>query len=206
LFTSEVLDMTSHHQKMQRREKSRAGKPTGPLDGDRMNLEEQLLAEHSRRNTDLIVRWIGADAQRLAQLMNMFLGNDPLLTQRAAWVIGVFADVHPVLLEPWIDRMLRKIKEPGVHNAARRNVVRVLQFVEIPQRSLGRVAATCFEELASGTSPAAVKANAMTVLARIARREPDLARELRLIIEQQLPYGPGSFLARARKVLKEIAG
>ncbi len=102
--------------------------------------------------------------------------------------------------------MLRKMQEPGVHNAARRNVVRVLQFVEIPQRSLGRVAAACFEELASGTSPAAVKANAMTVLARIARREPELGRELRLIIEQQLPYGPGSFLARARKVLKEIAG
>ena len=52
---------------MQRREKSRAGTPTGPLDGDRMDLEEQLLAERSRRNTDLIVRWIGADAKRLAR-------------------------------------------------------------------------------------------------------------------------------------------
>jgi len=105
-----------------------------------MDLGQQLLAEHSRQSTDRIVRWIGADASRLAQLMNVFLGSDSLLTQRSAWVVGVFADVHPVLLEPWIAKMLRKIREPGVHDAARRNVVRALQFVEISERLLGKVA------------------------------------------------------------------
>lgn len=169
-----------------------------------MDPGEQLLVEHSRRNTDRIVRWIGADATRLARLMKVFLGKDPLLTQRAAWVVGAYADVHPALLEPWLGKMLTKMKEPGVHNAVPRNVVRVLQFVEIPPRLLGRVAAVCFDELTSGTSPVAVKALAMTVLGRIARREPDLAREVRLVIERQLPYGPGSFVARARRVLKEI--
>ena len=171
-----------------------------------MDLGQQLLAEHSRQSTDRIVRWIGADASRLAQLMNVFLGSDSLLTQRSAWVVGVFADVHPVLLEPWMAKMLRKIREPGVHDAARRNVVRALQFVEISERLLGKVASVCFDELSSGTSPMAVKACAMTVLARIAEREPDLAREVRLIIEQQLPYGAPSFHARARRILKSLPG
>lgn len=171
-----------------------------------MDLEKQLLAEHSRPNTDRIVRWIGADASRLAQLMNVFLGNDALLTQRSAWVVGVLADVHPVLLEPWIAKMLRKTREPGVHDAVRRNVVRALQFVEIPGRLLGNVATVCFGELSSGASPMAVKASAMTVLARVVEREPDLAREVRLIIEQQLPYGAPSFHARARRILKSLPG
>lgn len=171
-----------------------------------MDLEKQLLAEHSRPNTDRIVRWIGADASRLARLMDVFLGNDALLTQRSAWVVGVLADVHPVLLEPWIAKMLRKTREPGVHDAVRRNVVRALQFVEIPERLLGNVATVCFDELASGASPMAVKASAMTVLARVVEREPDLAREVRLIIEQQLPYGAPSFHARARQILKSLPG
>ena len=169
-----------------------------------MDLEKQLLAEHSRPNTDRIVRWIGADASRLARLMSVFLGNDALLTQRSAWAVGVYADVHPALLEPWIAKMLKKIREPGVHDAARRNVVRALQFMEIPPRLLGKVAAVCFDELSSG--PMAVKASAMTVLARIVQREPGLAREVRLIVEQQLPYCAPSFLARARRVMKTLPG
>ncbi len=170
-----------------------------------MELEKQLLAEHSRHNTDRIVRWVGRDPRRLARVMKIFLGSDALLTQRSAWIVGVLADHHPAMLEPWLGKMIRKMKEPGVHNAVRRNVVRALQFMEIPPRQLGTVAAVCFDELTSGGSPAAVKASAMSVLARIARREPDLAREVRLVIEQQLPYAPGSFHARARKILPSIS-
>jgi hypothetical protein len=168
---------------------------------ERHDLEGLLLAEHSRRNTDRIVRWIGVDASRLAMLMKIFLGGDSLLTQRSAWVISVLGDTHPILLEPWIAKMLRKMQKPGVHDAVPRAVTRALQFMEIPARQLGNVAAACFDVLSAGKSPVAVKVNAMTVLARIARREPDLAREVRLVIEQQTQYGAGAIIARARRIL-----
>ncbi len=179
-------------------------KGTVSLQNGEMDLEEQLLVEHSRHNTDRIVQWIGADASRLARFMKVFLSSDPLLTQRAAWVVGVFVDSHPGILQPWLTKMLRKMQEPGVHDAVPRNVMRALQFMEIPQRQLGNVAAACFHALASGGTPLAVKASAMTVLARIVEREPGLAREVRLMIEQQLPYGAASFHARARKILASL--
>jgi hypothetical protein len=172
--------------------------------GAAMNIQKQLLAEHSRRNTDRIIHWIGADAARLKSVMEIFLGNDPLLTQRSAWVVGVMADEHPDLLQPWLSKMMRKTREPGVHDAVRRNVARALQFVEIPPRLLGEVATVCFDELSSPGSPIAVKACAMTVLERVVEREPELGRELRLIIEQQLPYTTAAFHARAREVLAKL--
>jgi hypothetical protein len=169
-----------------------------------MDIEKQLLVEHSRRNTDRIIRWIGADAARLKSVMEIFLGDDPLLTQRSAWVVGVMADEHPGLLQPWLSKMMRKTREPGVHDAVRRNVMRALQFVEIPPRLLGEIASVCFDELASPVSPIAVRACAMTVLERIVEREPELGREFRLVIEQQLPYATAAFHARARKVLATL--
>jgi hypothetical protein len=119
-------------------------------------------------------------------------------------VVGVMADDRCYLLQPWLTQLMKKMVRPGVHNAVRRNVVRALQFVDIPPRLLGEVATVCFDELASPSSPIAVKACAMTVLERVVRLEPDLGRELRLIIEQQLPYGTAAFHARAKRVLASL--
>jgi hypothetical protein len=169
-----------------------------------MDVAKQLLIEHSRKNTDRIVKWIGHDPARVKELVEIFLGDDPLLTQRAAWVVGVLADDRGVLLQPWLAKLMKKMRQPGVHDAARRNVIRALQFVDIPPRLLGEVATVCFDELASPLSPIAVRACAMTVLERVVHREPDLGRELRLIIEQQLPYGTPAFHSRAKRVLASL--
>ena len=177
---------------------------TGYVRGSTMDVAKQLLVEHSRKNTERIVRWIGHDPARVKVVMDVFLGNDPLLTQRAAWVVGVLADDRGYLLTPWLAKLMKKMREPGVHDAARRNVVRALQFVDIPPRLLGEVATVCFDELASPVSPIAVRACAMTVLERVVREVPELARELRLIIEQHLPYGTGAFQSRAKRVLASL--
>lgn len=169
-----------------------------------MDIEKQLLADNGRRNIDRIIRWIGRDPGRLAEVMKVFLGRDAILVQRSAWIVGIVGEHHPAMLQPWIGKMLKKMQEPGVHDAVRRNVVRALQFMEIPPRQLGTVTTVCFDALASGESPVAVKVFAMTVLARIIDREPELAREFRLVIEQQLPYSTGAFRARARHVLGSL--
>mgnify|MGYP003376932866 CR=1 FL=1 len=49
-----------------------------------MDVEKQLLLEHSGKNTDRFVQWIGHDPSRVKVLVEIFLGDDPLLTQRAA--------------------------------------------------------------------------------------------------------------------------
>lgn len=169
-----------------------------------MDIEKQLLADHSRQNTDRIIRWVGRDPKRLAEVMSVFLGREDVLVQRCAWIVGIVGEHHPAMLQPWVGKMLRKMQEPDVHDAVRRNVVRALQFMDIPPRQLGTVTAVCFDALSSGDCPVAVKVFAMTVLARIVEREPDLEREFRLVIEQQLPYASGAFRSRARHVLGSL--
>ena len=169
-----------------------------------MNLESEILKEHSKPQTLKIARWVGTDAKRFAELMELFLRGEYRVTQRAAWIVSQCSEAYPKLIGPWLRPMLKKMREIGVHDAVRRNVVRILQFVEIPRTLMGEVAADCFGFLNDVHTPAAVKAFSMTVLARIAQREPDLKQELELVIRQMLPYGGAAIQARARQVLKEL--
>lgn len=166
-----------------------------------MDIERELLKGHSIAQTLKIAAWIGTDERRAAQFMDVFLGGDPLILQRGAWVIGKVSDTHPELFVPHLKKMLAKMTEPGVHDAVKRNIVRLLQTIEIPPRLLGTVVSICFDFLASPQEPIAVKVCAMTVIARVCKKEPDLENELRLLVEQQLPNAGGAFRSRARKIL-----
>ena len=169
-----------------------------------MDLKTEILKEHSRRQADRVVTWIGADPARFRKLMELFLRGEYVVAQRSAMAVGLCADRHPALIRPYIARMIARMDEPGVHIAIRRCVVRTLQCADIPPALLGTVATRCFRYLADGESPVAVKAFSMVVLGRIAEKEPDLGRELRLVIEQQLPYGSSGFRSCAAHVLKGL--
>jgi hypothetical protein len=169
-----------------------------------MDLETEILKEHSRRHADRIATWVGNDRKRLSQLMKLLLTGEYIVTQRAAWAVGICSDRHPEMIKPYLRRMVSRMQEPGVHDAVKRNVVRILQTADIPRNLLGTVASVCFEYLSDPYASIAVRACSMTVLARIAQQEPDIARELRLVIEQHLPYGTGAFQSRARQVLRQL--
>lgn len=168
-----------------------------------MNLEAEILKEHSKHNAVRLATWVGGNAKRFSKLMRLFLKGKYRVTQRAVWIVSHVAESHPELLEPYFNSMLKRMMEPNVHVAVKRNVIRILQFITVPQRLSGKVASLCFDFLESN-EPVAVRVFSMTVLANIARDEPDLKRELRLIIEQRLPWEGAAFRARARHVLKQL--
>ena len=170
-----------------------------------MNLESEILKEHSKRQVVKIAKWIGNNRRRFKQLMELFLNGKPVVTQRSAWAVGILGEKYPKLITPWLPAMLKKMQEPKVHCAVKRNVTRTLQFVDIPRRHLGKVVTICFNELADPKSPIAVKAFSMYTLAKIAKKEPAIVQELKVTIELMLPHASGGLLACSRKVLKQIS-
>jgi hypothetical protein len=169
-----------------------------------MNLEAELLREHSRTHAENIAQWVGKDRSRLNALMRVFLKGDFQIAQRAAWVVSIAAESRPSMFRAYLKKMLSRMQESGVHDAVKRSVVRILQDVDIPDQLLGIAANVCFEQLSSADAPIAVKCYSMTVLTHIASKEPELGRELRLVIEQQLPYASAGFRARAKEVLGQL--
>jgi hypothetical protein len=136
--------------------------------------------------------------------MQIFFLEEEEPVRRAAWVIGHCAETHPDLMKPWLKPMLRKMKQPHAHCAVKRNGVRILQIVEIPQSLKGTVADLCFTYLTSIDEPIAVRTFSMTVLAKIAQDEPDLQKEIESTVRQMMPYSTPAFISRVRKVFKNI--
>ncbi|MBS0029770.1 hypothetical protein ACTJJ0_16805 [Chitinophaga sp. 22321] len=170
-----------------------------------MDLRSEILAEHSRAQSLHITGWIGHDAVRFKQLIQLFLHDEYRVVQRAAWIISMVADNHPLLLTPHLPAMVARMEEKGMPAAVRRNVVRILQQVPIPENLHGPVMNCCFAFLEDPQETTAVKAFSMTVLARLAGNYPEIKNEIRLLIEELLENNasPG-IRSRARKVLKEI--
>jgi hypothetical protein len=169
-----------------------------------MNLKTEILREHSKRQAVKIANWIGPDKRRFKQLMGLFLKGEYRVTQRSAWIVGCCANRYPFLITPWLGAMIKRMQEPGVHPAVKRNVVRILQFVEIPKPLLGTVVSLCFGYLGSPSEPIAVRALSMTVLLNASQKEPELKNELQSMIEQMLPNAEPAIRARARHVMKQI--
>jgi hypothetical protein len=168
-----------------------------------MDIKKELLRGHSMALTDKIVTYIGADQRRFNTLINIFLEGTYQVTQRAAWSVSHCVRNHPSLIGQHYGPVLKILAKPGIHDAVKRHVMRFLQYVEVPLKYQGLVIEHCFR-LMDPKEPVAVRVFAMTVLANLAKQHPDLKKELRLIIEDQRPFGTAAYLSRSKKILRQL--
>lgn len=167
-----------------------------------MNLEEILINEHSKTTCDKIVHWVGNNQHRFDQLFSLFIGNDPLLAQRASWPLGYAAVANPCLIDKHFKELLENVKKKGVHNAIKRNTVRILQDICIPEDFQGDVMNLCFDYLMSPEEKPAIKAFSLTVLQNLSVQYPEILPELRTIIQDRWDFESKAFQSRARKILR----
>ena len=129
-----------------------------------MDLRAEILKEHSKAQAEKIANWIGKDAERFGELVQLFLHDEYRVVQRAAHAVSIIADRYPKLLAPHLEAMLAKMSEPGALVAVKRNVIRALQTIDIPEPQHGEVMNTCFELQADSKETVAVRCFSMTVL------------------------------------------
>jgi hypothetical protein len=166
-----------------------------------MDIRQALMAIHSKRQAMAVVEFIGDDAQRFAELMKLFYAGEYRLTQCAAGIIGYCVERRSELIRPYLPKLLDCLKRDDMHDAVKRNILRSLQYVEIPRRLAGKIYAHCVDFIDDAYEPVAVRAYALTVAARIAKSEPDLMNELRLIVTKHIPHTTIAFHKRAREIL-----
>jgi hypothetical protein len=169
-----------------------------------MDLVREILKEHSKAQAHKIVRFVGKDEGRFTMLVNVFKAGPYRVTQRAAWPLSICVERHPEFAKAHLKELIIQARKPDAHNAVRRNIMRLLQYVELPKRFHGKIADLCFQYLSDNGEAIAVRVFAMTVLERIASQNPEISRELRMIIQDHLPFASPAYLSRARKVLKKL--
>jgi hypothetical protein len=167
-----------------------------------MNLRETILAEHSKANCNKIVKWVGDSQKRFDELFNLFLNSEYRVTQRAAWPISYCVIDHPTFIAKHFSLLVKNLHKPGIHDSVKRNTVRLLQHIAIPQKFHGEVMDICFRYVSSPNEPVAIKAFSLSILQNLSEQYPEIKNEIKLIIEERWRHETAAFKARARKFLK----
>jgi hypothetical protein len=169
-----------------------------------LDLEAQILQEHSRANCDIIVNWIGSSQKRFDQLFHLFLHGESLVTQRAAWPVSYAVGKHPHFIHKHFSSLLDNLSRPGIHNAIRRNTMRLLQDITIPEQYQGQVMDISFNYIIDPREKVAVKAFSLTVLGNMLQQYPEIGPEIKLVIEDQWNNQTAAFYSRAKKLLHQL--
>ncbi|HAX48928.1 MAG TPA: hypothetical protein PK605_13615 [Ignavibacteria bacterium] len=170
-----------------------------------MDIREEVLKEHSKKQVLKIAAWIGNDENRYRQFLYIFLNDEYRVVQRVSWVLSEIAENHPKLVEKNIGKIVNKLDEKDIHVAVKRNVIRVLQFLNIPVRYRAKIFDHSIKYIADPNEKIAVRCFAMTVAAKIAAQYPELLSELEQTINLLKKDSTPGLKARAKMVLKEIA-
>lgn len=168
-----------------------------------MDLRAQLLKEHSRANCDTIVTWIGSKQQRFDELFSLFLSDEYRVVQHAAWPLSYSVIDHPDLIKKHFNRLIKNLAKPGIHDAVKRNTMRLLQDIDIPKKYHGVIMDTCFRYIGEPGEAVAVKAFSLTVLEKLSGIYPEIVPEIKLLIEENYERETAAFRSRAKKFLKK---
>jgi hypothetical protein len=169
-----------------------------------MDLAKAALKEHSKAQANKIIKWVGENQERFSMLVEAFIKGPYRVTQRLAWPLSYCVEYHPKLAKPHLNKLINALSVLNAPEAVKRNIVRLLQHAEIPSRYHGKIIEICFRFLSDPKQSIAVRVFAMSVLARLAEHHNEITKELRIIIEDQLPYSSPAFASRARKVFRQL--
>lgn len=178
--------------------------PTKTRSGPARTVASLLKEAHSKVICNRVIKLVGNDQKKFNELMTVFLGADPELARRAAWPLSYIVQDDPKLIDKWYPKIIAQLKKPGQHPAIYRNIFRFLEEIAIPKKHCAVVFDLAVKYIVNATQPVAVRAFALTTAGNVCRTYPELAGELRVIVQQMQEETSAAIRVRCRKILEEL--
>ena len=169
-----------------------------------MNYKELLEERYSKETIMAIAHFLVENQQEIASYLEIMKDGEAGTSQRAAWAFGHAGIANPKLVSGHIPELLKMLEKPK-HQSISRNIYRVMQFIEIPEKYEGVLYDLCIRDLMDPKQPIAVKCFGMTTAFNICKKYPELQPELKLVIEENLENASAGYRSRARKILPKLA-
>jgi hypothetical protein len=168
-----------------------------------MDYAEELSKELSRYNIDRVVSMIGGHPEAFSQLFRIFEESEPFLKPRVAWAVAIILDQYPYLGIPYQEQMSEILRNP-LHPAVTRTIMRYFSQIDIQENLQGEIYEKSIKYLMETGCPPAIRVHSMQIMFNLGTQNPDLLNELKLVLEEILPYSDGGVLNRGTKLLKKI--
>lgn len=170
-----------------------------------MDIKNQLLQEHSKKNALVICTYLENHPEQLKTFMHLLLKKESLVSQRAAMVFSAYFDRNPAHFDPFLPVCLDALSEPEHHIAIKRSILRHLKSVSIPEDRSAELIDYCLKVVENPNETVAVKAFSMIILRNFCQLYPELKTEVIPLIENLLMNKPSTgVLNCGQKVLKAL--
>lgn len=167
------------------------------------NLEEQLLCELSRCNTDFIVSEVMHDFDMIEELWTFVFNGSSPIQWRAAWVVEKIAIKFPEILDDKMKEIIKFLPN-SPNDGTRRLLVKFLVIGRIPPKFHGKVYDICYNWFFSKDSSIAVKAHGLEVMFKIAKENRELLNDILLILETITEEEVPALIAKRRNISKSV--
>lgn len=168
-----------------------------------MKLKEKLFLENSKSY------WIQLSKEILSEdkfedIVALFLGEDKRVAQRAAAIVMILADIEPLLFAPYMHRLIMQLHHNPTETQ-KRNIVRIVDFVDIQTTLEVEIMNFCFQYLENPKESIAVRAFSMRVLGKLYSKYPEIKEELKTLIEINLEQNPSPGIINCgNNILKKL--
>ena len=167
------------------------------------SLSDLIMAEHSRHQADFIVDIVLSQPSYLDELLHIVFQNREPISRRASWPLRIISERDINILESHVPVIIKRL--PEIDNVAiQRAFLAILVNVKIPKENYGELLQFTCEILLNPGSPVASLIYSTDIFYKISINEPELLNELKLMLEQLLPYGSAGVKSKCRKTIKKI--
>jgi len=167
------------------------------------SLEELLMNENSRANTDFVGNFIRQKPELIHELWEFYFSKREPISTRAAWIIDTVSENEPGWVEPYIPKLIDLLPTFN-HDGLKRHGLRMIARNKIPDQKIAELMNICFEWLLSLEEAVAAKMYCMLILYTISQQLPEIRHELIDTIEYQMPEGTAGFKSIGRKMLIKL--
>ncbi len=172
-----------------------------------MNIELELRKEHSKANSSRIGNYILENPNELNHLVNLLLSKREVISQRSGMVISYIYDQSPTLFTIRLKERIISyfIQEEEYEVAVKRNIARILQSMEIPEKYHSNLFNKTLALMVSPKEAIAVRAFCMQILYNLTSIYPELKTELILSLENILLLNKDAGIqSRGKRILKSL--
>ena len=143
-----------------------------------------------------------AEKRNLMELVGLLDAEHPV-AMRFSWIFGDITDLNPELIFdclPYFFKRRNDFTFPGFQ----RSVARMLYFAGVPEELEGEVTDQLVEWVMDPQQAIGVKHHSLKVLIGLAKKYPELAQEVILVMESQADMHTAAYQKRTRKWKAEL--
>lgn len=150
-----------------------------------------------------MIAFMHAHPEAYEEAITLAVSDKQPLSWRAAWLLIDCIDPDDARLRPHIRRIIAAI--PGKADGHQRELIKLLSFMRFSERDEGRVFDLCLSLWETLGAQPSVRVNALKLLVKIARRHPELTREIGFLTQERyLASLSGPVRKSISKILKGL--